>query len=509
MKTLFILCDTVNRRMLDIYNNNKDETAITPNIDRLASRGLVFDSHWCGSAPCMPARKDIMTGRLNFLEKPWGAIEPYEQTLQTMLAHKNVHSMMFTDHSQYIIPGGENYLKGFTAYEIFRGQEGDPWCVAPDKNGIRSDTPPEGYKGTYSASEQANRERLKTEEDYPSVKVLDGAARWLEENHDADNFMLWAETFDPHEPYDVPQKYLDMYEKDYSGNDVVHPTYEPNIFTSEETRHLNNRCRALLTMVDCHLGKILDILDKYDMWKDTMVIFTTDHGYHLGEHGYMAKNYMAPYNEVFHIPLVIAYPGMKPGRSQAVTQNIDMFPTILEYFGGQTDMLDYSIHGKSIMPVLKGQTDKVHDGVIFGYYGKQVGYTDGEYVYIRAAKDATNRPLYLYTAVPSILRQYLGAEDAVNKEDYNKIEIGRFLKWTDYPVYKFPADIISFNNPSQEFSKRSEYNEDTMLFNIKADYLQREPISDEVLEAEFIQKLKVKMAECDSPEEQHDRLGLN
>ena len=66
MKTIFILLDTVNRRMLDLFGT--EDLAITPNINRLAKRGLVFDNHWCGSAPCMPARRDIMTGRLNMLE---------------------------------------------------------------------------------------------------------------------------------------------------------------------------------------------------------------------------------------------------------------------------------------------------------------------------------------------------------------------------------------------------------------------------------------------------------
>ena len=54
-----------------------------------------------------------------------------------------------------------------------------------------------------------------------------------------------------------------------------------------------------MTMTDRHLGEILDVMDKYNMWEDTMLVFTTDHGYHLGEHGYMAKNYMAPYNDDF------------------------------------------------------------------------------------------------------------------------------------------------------------------------------------------------------------------
>ena len=115
MKTVFILCDTLNRRMLPAYGGD----AITPNMDRLASRSVVFDNHWCGSAPCMPARRDIMTGRLNFLEKPWGAMEPFDQSLQSILSgEKNVHTQMFSDHAHYVIPGGENYTKGFTAWEV-------------------------------------------------------------------------------------------------------------------------------------------------------------------------------------------------------------------------------------------------------------------------------------------------------------------------------------------------------------------------------------------------------
>ena len=114
-------------------------------------------------------------------------------------------------------------------------------------------------------------------------------------------------------------------------------------------------------MTDIHIGEILDVLDAYDMWKDTMVIFTTDHGFHLGEHGYMAKNYMAPYNEVFHIPLIICKPGCGAARSQALTQNIDVMPTMLEYFGAD-QRLHYPLHGKSLMPVLTGTPDRSEAG---------------------------------------------------------------------------------------------------------------------------------------------------
>ena len=510
MKTIFILCDTLNRRMLSAYGAGED-AAITPNIDRLARRSVVFDSHWCGSAPCMPARRDIMTGRLNFLEKPWGAMEPFDQSLQSILSgEKNVHTQMFADHAHYIICGGENYVKGFTAWEVNRGQECDPVWTRPCKDRIRPDTPPKWFKGSWTEAERENRLHFRTEYDYPSVKTMWHAAEWLEDNHDADNYFLWVEAFDPHEPYDCPKYYLDLYEKegDYDGPDFTHPSYAPNEFNEAETEHLRRRCKAVMTMTDRHLGEILDVMDKYNMWEDTMLVFTTDHGYHLGEHGYMAKNYMAPYNEVFHIPLMISAPGVQPGRCSAVTQNIDVLPTVMEYYEISQEVLQYPIHGKSLLPLLRGETDKVRDGAIFGYFGKQIAWTDGKYTYFRAAKDEKNQPLYVYTAMPTVLRQVYGGNDAVNTEDYKRIEMGRFLPWTDYPVYRFPADIIHWGNDSQQFVGRSPHNEETLLFDIESDYAQEYPLHDEALERHCIEQMKRCMATHDALPEQYERLGI-
>ncbi|MDF3002358.1 MAG: sulfatase [Bacillota bacterium] len=505
MKSIFILCDTTNRRALELYGSANP--AITPNLNRLAERGMIFDNHWCGSAPCMPARRDIMTGRLGFLERPWGGIEPFDYPLGRILGHGNVHSQMFTDHSLYLMPGGENYINSFTCWDVIRGQEFDPWSINPDKGGIRSDCKPDGYKGTYAESYRANRAKVQGEQDYPSVQTLTKAADWLEENAGADNFLLWIETFDPHEPFDVPKEYVDLYEEEQTASDVFWPTYEPNIFTEEETKDLNLRYKALLTMTDRYIGKLLDVMDQNNLWEDTMVIFTTDHGYLLGEHGYMAKNYMPPYNEVFHIPLVIAAPGVQAGRCNALTQNIDILPTLMEFYDVPDSVLHYPLHGKSLLPLLRREQEVLRDGIIYGYYGKSVGYTDGIYTYIRAAASEENRPLYLYAGMPTILRQSLGA-DSIDPKDYDKIEMGKFLPYTDYPVYRFPADVIHYNNPSQEFSKRSDHNGENLLFSLREDYDQQKPIRNAELEGGYAAKLADCMKRHDSPSEQFQRLGL-
>lgn len=508
MKTIFILTDSTNRRFLKMYKARKP--ALTPNLDRLASRGTVFENHWCGSAPCMPARRDIMTGRLNFLEKPWGGIEPFDQTLPAMLKSRNVYTRMVTDHYLYLHVGGENYWNDFTSNEIIRGQEFDSLHMPACREGIVRQQRPEGYKGIYSQEHDESYGRFTSEDEYPSPVTMTKAAEWLEENAEADNFMLWVEGFDPHEPFDVPQKYLDLYREedgdDYEGQPCYWPAYEKNRFTPQEMRHLNVRYKALLTMTDHYIEKIFDVLDRHDMWKDTMVIFTTDHGYMLGEHGYMAKNYMPAYNEVFHIPLVIWHPQACIRRFSGLTQNIDLFPTILNQFGVDMTQMHYSIHGKDLTPVLMGRTDRVRDGVIYGYFGKSVNYTDGHYTYLRAARDESNRPLYVYTAMPTTLRQYYGV-GCISPEDYSKIQFGH-LPYTDYPVYKIPADIIDFKNPSQEYGRRSEHNAKTCLYDLETDYEQKYPLRDPKVEARCLKGLRQCMDACQAPAEQFERLGL-
>lgn len=509
MKAIFILSDTLNRRLLNIYHS--DAPAFTPNIDRLARRGVVFDNHWCGSAPCMPARRDIMTGRLNFLEKPWGGMEPFDQTVQQVLSRNGrIHTQMFSDHAHYLIPGGENYTNGFTAWDVYRGQEGDPVYVKPDQNGIRAEHRPEGFKGVYSEAEKENLSHFTNEYEFPSVKTLHQAAQWLEDNHEADQFFLWAECFDPHEPYDAPKFYLDLYETDgdYDGADFRHPSYSENEFTEAETRHLVNRCKALMTMTDRHLGEIFDVMDRHDMWQDTLLIFTTDHGFHLGEHGYMAKNYMPPFNEVFHIPMVVCAPGVAPGRIDALTQNIDIMPTLMSFFSIPESVLINRLHGRSLFPLLRGEPHQTRDAVIYGYFGKEVACTDGRYTYFRAAKNSSNEPLYMYCSVPTVLRQYLGSDDAFSVADYDQIEMGRFMKWTRYPVYRFPAGRVNWSNVSQNFQKRYEINARTQLFDLQTDPGQQVPLSDADAENRMIQLLRTCMLDADAPDEQFERLGI-
>lgn len=511
MKTIFILSDSLNRRFLSCYG--AQEAAITPHIDRLARRSVVFDQAFCGSAPCMPARRDIMTGRLNFLERPWGGIEPFDHTLPEILrSEKNVYSHMETDHFHYSERGGENYWGHFTSWNLHRGTEFDTIYWGPDKGGIPSEKAPKGYVGRYGACyEQTMQQYAGKKDEYSTPRTFTAAADWLERNHDADNFFLWVEGFDPHEPFDVPKEFMDLYEGPEMGeSDPYWPDYvTADHYTPEQLAHFRRRYKALVTMTDQYLGKLLNVLDEHDMWEDTMVIFTTDHGFMLGEHNYVAKCYMPDYNEVHHIPFMAAVPGVKPGRSDALVENIDVFPTVLSYFGIDPDTACRNpIHGKSLLPVLYGEQERVRDELLFGVFGKTINVYDGRYVYMRAKAREENKPLYLYGAMMTMMNDYIGL-DTMSSEEIDTIEMGRYLPWTNYPVYKVAAETCHWSNNALNFENINNYITGSQLFDLQQDYAQEHLLKDAALEAQMVEKLCRAMAAHDCPSEQYERLGLN
>ena len=498
MKTIVFLMDSLSRRYLPTYGNT---WVRTPNIDRLAARSCVFDNHFVGSAPCMPARHDILTGRLEFLERNWSPIQPFDCTLTYMLHKHGVFSHMATDHYHYFHLGGENYHAHFDSWDFIRGQENDVWMSDFGKLTGRP------HLGQDKSQYRLNRERFHGEEDYPSPKTLQHAADWIEAHHEDDNWFLMVDSFDPHEPFDFPDCGAAEYPDEYEDTLFYWPAYTTtDQATQEAIEHARRRYAHLITMSDRWLGKALDVLDKYDLWDDTMVILTTDHGYLLGEHGFMAKNYMPCYNEVYHIPLMVSLPGMREAtRCGALTQNIDLMPTVLDFHGIDIDACHHPLHGKSLLPLINGTQEKLRDAVIYGMYGRQVNICDGRYTYFRAPAREDNQPLNLYTAMPSTICHYW---DYDHISDVSKIEAGPFLPYTQYPVFKIPNTITRLADDTHNFARRYEVAGENLLFDLATDPDQEHPLRDATLEQAMCEKFRTAMALHDSPEEQFDRLGL-
>ena len=129
MKAIMVMFDSLNREMLSSYGC---EWTITPNFKRLAENTVTFDSNYTGSMPCIPARRELHTGRYNFLHRSWGPMEPFDDSMPEILDKNGVHSHLISDHMHYWEDGGATYHTRYSSWEIVRGQEGDRWKVAPE-----------------------------------------------------------------------------------------------------------------------------------------------------------------------------------------------------------------------------------------------------------------------------------------------------------------------------------------------------------------------------------------
>ncbi|MBD2843916.1 sulfatase [Paenibacillus sp. IB182496] len=484
MKTIFILMDSLNRHYLDCYGQGWVQT---PNLDRLAARGIVFDRHYSGSLPCMPARRELMTGRLNFMESQWCPLQPYDEAYPEELRRQSgVYSHLITDHYHYFEQKGWGYHTPFDTWEFLRGQEGDPWHPAV----AEPDMP--AFRGKSKRQDWVNRSRMDAErdEDYPTPQCFARGIEFLRRNHEQDNWHLQLEVFDPHEPFMCPSKYRELYNDAWEGGyHFDWPPYAPLDADKDDEAaiaHMRKCYAGTLTMADAWLGRLLDTMDELDLWRDTAVILTTDHGHLLGEHGYWAKNYMFDYQRLVHIPMIAYVPGaaMNGGRIGALTATMDIMPTLLELHGAAPSE---HVHGRSLAPLF-ARDGAHHDAVLYGYFGKDISLTDGRYTYCR--KPLPGSTAYHHTAIPD----RSGSRGAA----YADCEVGRFLPQTDMPVYRMARSSHQHHGATPGH----------LLHDLQRDPEQSAPLADTELHRRYEAKLRELMARYQAPDWQYARVGL-
>jgi arylsulfatase A-like enzyme len=209
-----------------------------------------------------------------------------------------------------------------------------------------------------------NRHHRRVEPDWLAPQVYSAAMDWLERNHAADRFLLWIDGFDPHEPWDPPQHYIDMYDADYDlPEDCDYPEGAPCTFLSErELQHTRARYAAEVTMVDRWFGRLLDKVADLGLLDDTLIVFTADHGQYLnfpGDGGLIGKPlsyqgaFYPMYRSLTRIPLVVRPPGGLAGgrRVSGIVQPPDTLPTLLDYLGAPAPE---GLHGRSWRPLVEG-----------------------------------------------------------------------------------------------------------------------------------------------------------
>ena len=203
-------------------------------------------------------------------------------------------------------------------------------------------------------------------------KTMQAAERLLE-YYRKEKFFLYIDMWDPHEPWDPPSWYVEPYYPGYDGKVVAPPYwYYKERGISEEDLKIARACYCgEITMVDLWVGRFIDKLKAMGLWEDTAVLFTSDHGYYFGEHGFFGKGLgqdrhwiQSPlYREVTHIPFLLRVPGMDARRHKALGTSIDIMPTLLDLAGVE---IPQSVQGKSLIPLIKGGKPP-HDFVVSSF----------------------------------------------------------------------------------------------------------------------------------------------
>jgi len=403
LNVILILIDTLRRDSLGCYGNPWIQT---PNMDRLAARSAVFEQAYIGSYPCMPARRDLWTGRLEFPFRGWGPLEPADTDIGSLVKAAGKTAMLITDHYHLWEKGSGNYHFAFSGVEFIRGQENDAWVTAPGE--VCYPAAPEklakhARPGSWERYAR-NTAHFKVEADYFAPQVFQSSVDWLEANQAHEDFLLVLDCFDPHEPFDPPAPYRDMYAHGTPPERVVWPTYGYNQLSPAELEDVKALYAGEVTLVDHWLGRLLDKVTALGLDENTAIVLCTDHGHMFGEHGIIGKPWSALsdsnlYQDLAHIPLMIAGPGIEAQRVPGLVQLLDLFPTMCELLGVSVPP---GTHGQSLLPVLMRGAAPQRSVALYGRFGEAVNITDGEWTLFLWPQDHLNQPLYWYSTQPPV-----------------------------------------------------------------------------------------------------------
>ena len=161
MKAIVVMYDSLNRHLLSSYGC---DWTLTPNVSRLAERAVTFDTHYVGSMPCMPARREMHTGRYNFLHRGWGPWEPFDDSCFWQMSRNGVYTHLVSDHYHYWEDGGATYHHRYNSWVNVRGHEGDRW-----KAEVRDPEIPD-HLGRVERHDLVNRKYMQREELTPQSR---------------------------------------------------------------------------------------------------------------------------------------------------------------------------------------------------------------------------------------------------------------------------------------------------------------------------------------------------
>lgn len=503
MKFVFVLFDSLNRHGIGPYAAGVE----TPNFDRFAARAATFERHYAGSLPCMPARRDMMTGRPGFMHRSWGPLEPFDTALPAELRRAGIHAHLVTDHFHYFEEGGAGYHTKFSTWEFMRGQEHDQWKaqLRPDFDRFARIFAPRHYDPATNpghVQHMINMDSMTQEALLPGPSCFRAALEFLDRNGEEDDWYLQLELFDPHEPFTVPYRFRRPGDSDWTGGVLDWPAYARVQETPEEIAEIRANYAALVRMCDEYFGRLLDHFDAHDLWRDTALMVSTDHGFLLTEHEWWGKCRMPSYEEVSHIPLMIwhpAHPGTAGTRRRALTWTPDLMPTVLDAFGLPVPA---DVRGRSVLPLLDQDRPDDERVVAFAIFGGPLSVTDGRHVMTHCPPDFAAPGLHEYTLAPAHMRGCFTAKELATAT----LHPG-FGFTGGVPVLKIEAQPDAMRVPQHDGHGFADAG--FALYDLAADPQQKNPIRDPAVEARLYRQLAALLADLEAPPDALRWYGLD
>ena len=384
---LFLVSDDLKASVLGCYG---DPFCKTPNIDRLAAEGVLFERAYCQGTVCAPSRQSFMFSK-------------YKGSGKVNLGQH------FKEHGWYSARVGKIYHMRVPG-DVIAGTDGkdvpESWTERFNSPGLEAHTPGDyaclnlNIFTTQLAGRQSTRMphrpfvSVRYEGDGSDQPDHRSATKAIElmRKHQDEPFFLAVGFVRPHYPMVAPEQYFTPYPyhdmrvpeqiegdlEDMPAEAITSSRSEKNGIDQfpDNQKRMWSAYYAAVTFMDEQLGRVLDELDRLGLRDSTAVVFTSDHGYHLGEHSFWQKNNL--HEEVLRVPLVISAPGFRTGRTQAMTELVDVYPTLSELAGLPTPA---GLHGESLVPILEDHSTPGKSGVLS--FTKGTSWRTKDWAYMR------------------------------------------------------------------------------------------------------------------------------
>ncbi len=368
-----------------------DPLAKTPNLDRLAARGIRFDRAYCNQSVCAASRNSLMLGSRPTSIGIYGLVPNFRAAVPdavTLSQHFIKHGYR-AEAVGKILHSGHGNTDDKASWSVPTNVEKVVEYLDPESTGGGQLTREEAYFSNQQLDRIGQLPKGAAWESsdvpdsaYADGRIADDGIKRLQaaKERSGTPFFIALGFVKPHLPFTAPKKYWDLHDPakftvlhdldtprdappcagkrggEISNYDPVPASGLPDDATA---RKLIHGYYAASSYMDAQLGRVLDELDRLELSKNTIIVLWGDHGWHFGDHGIWTKH--TNYEQANRIPLFIIAPGMKPGAARGFVETVDIFPTLAELAGLPQPAGPQPIDGLSLVPVLKDPSTTVRD----------------------------------------------------------------------------------------------------------------------------------------------------